>query len=163
MSCGKNSGVTNGGQMSFTQEEAKNIAAQNEQQAEKRLEYLRNELPQTSPVTIPKNASIKDEHKNGYDQVKYTWSDNGYNYEGRWHTHTPGAPEYSQGTWVIERVKPGIGAGKNHRTRIHEYLIKGHGWVSQKEWGEAKAARQKGTETKKQRELLDNGHWNAKK
>lgn len=96
MSCGKNSGVTNGGQMSFSQEEAKNIAAQNENQAEKRLEYLRNELPQTSPVIIPKNASIKDEHKNGYDQVKYTWSENGYNYESKWHTHTTGAPEYSQ-------------------------------------------------------------------
>lgn len=126
------------------------------------VEYLRTKLSQTSPIHIPSTAQIKPEHKkNGYEHVSYKWSDSGYNYESRWHTHVPTAPEYSQDSWVIERIRPGIGAGKNARPRIHEYLIKGQGWVSDELWNDAKSARKRGKETKKQRELLDNGHWNV--
>lgn len=164
MSSGGNSGVTNGIQLSFENQEAQNIAAENEKKVQERLDYLKYELPKTSPMPVPHNATIKSEYKkNGYEHVSYKWSDGEYNYESRWHTHTPGAPEYSQETWVVERIRPGIGAGKNARPRIHEYLIKGQGWVSDALWNKAKGARKKGRENKEQRELLDNGHWNAKK
>lgn len=33
--------------------------------------------------------------------------------------------------------------------------------VSKKEWKRAIAARKKGTATKEQKEMLDNGHWKA--
>ena len=45
-------------------------AKEAEDKAKEREEYLRNELPKTSPLKIPPNAVIKDEKKNGYDQVK---------------------------------------------------------------------------------------------
>ena len=123
-------------------------------------EYLRTKLSQTSPIRIPENAQISAGHKdNGYEQVSYKWSDAGYKYESRWHTHTPNAPEYSQDSWVVERVRPGIGAGKNARPRVHEYKIKGRGWVDDELWDKAKSARKLGKETTEQRELLDNGHW----
>lgn len=125
------------------------------------MEYLRTKLSMFSPIPIPSTAQIKPEHKkNGYEHVSYKWSDSGYNYESRWHTHVPTAPEYSQDSWVVERIRPGIGAGRNARPRVHEYLIKNQGWVSDDLWNDAKSARKRGNETKKQRELLDNGHWN---
>ena len=34
-------------------------------------------------------------------------------------------------------------------------------WVSKKEWKRAIDARKKGTATKEQKEMLDNGHWKA--
>lgn len=126
------------------------------------LEFLKTKLAQSSPIPIPDSAEIDPQHKkNGYEHVSYKWSDSGYNYESRWHTHTPNAPEYSQDTWVVERVRPGIGAGKNARPRAHEYLTKNQGWVSDVLWNRAKDARKQGKETIDQRELLDNGHWNV--
>ncbi len=126
------------------------------------MEYLRTKLSQTSPIHIPHTAEIKHDHKkNGYEQVSYKWSDSGYNYESRWHAHTPNAPEYSRDTWVVERVRPGIGVGKDARPRIHEYLIRNQGWVRDELWNRAKGARKIGNESKEQRELLDNGHWNV--
>jgi hypothetical protein len=162
MASGENSGVTSGNQMSFEQQEAEQIAAENERQAQERSEYLRNELPKTSPIPIPDTATIKEEHKkNGYDQVKYEWTSGEYKYLSRWHTHTPGAPEYSQNTWVVERKIPGIGYGVHHREPVEEVMIGHNRWVTKKEWKRAIAARKKGTATKEQKEMLDNGHWKA--
>lgn len=161
MSSGKFSGTTYGEQISFTQDEAMNIADKNEQAVEERLEYLRKELPQSSPIAIPENASIKDEHKKGYEQVTYRWSKNGYNYESRWHTHTPNAPKYSQKTWVVKRTKPGIPAGPNHRKKEASYLVKDIGWISSDLWENAKKLRAQGKETTESRRILDNGHWKA--
>ena len=50
--------------------------------------------------------------KNGYDQVTFKWSENGYNYEVRWHTRTPGAPAGQGNTWVVSRVTPGTPTGQ---------------------------------------------------
>ncbi len=161
MSSGFNSGVTKGNQLDFENLEAEMMANANELEIKKRLEYLRNELPKSSPIQIPQNAKIKDQVKNGYIQVKYEWTQDGYMYLCRWHTHTPGAPEYSQETWVVERRKPGIGAGKGHRPSVHEVLIGEDMWIDWSIWDEAKKARRYHSETKEQRELLDNGHWKA--
>ena len=128
------------------------------------MEFLRNELTRTSPIKIPDNATIKSQHKrNGYEQVKYEWKSGEYSYSSRWHTHTPNAPKYSKDTWVVERKRPGIGAGKNHRRKIHEVLIGDNKWIDWKIWHDAVMAKQNNSETKKQRELLDNGHWNVGK
>lgn len=126
------------------------------------MEFLRNELTRTSPIKIPDTAKIRSEHKKrGYEQVSYKWSNNGYNYESRWHTHVPTAPEYSQDTWVVTRTLPGIPAGKYHRQKETVYLIKNMGWVSSDLWDEAKKLRKLKKETEASRRILDNGHWNV--
>lgn len=53
-------------------------------------EYIRNILSQSVPIEIPSFAKIKDQKKNGYNQVKYNWRADGYKYEVRCHTRTPG-------------------------------------------------------------------------
>lgn len=124
------------------------------------IEFLRTKLTQTSPIAIPNTAAIKPEHKkNGYDHVSYKWSDSSYNYESRWHTHTPNAPEYSHDSWVVTRTLPGIPAGKNHRQKEVKYLVKGMGWVSSDDWENAKKLRKQNKETTESRRILDNGHW----
>ncbi len=129
----------------------------------KDLEYLKTNLTKTSPIPIPSNAQIKPENKNGYEQVKFKWKEGGYNYESRWHTHTPNAPEYSKDTWVVEKIRPGIGAGRLHRSKIHEVLVGGNQWIDWSLWHDAVLAKQNKSETKKQRELLDHGHWKVGK
>jgi len=124
------------------------------------MEFLRTKLSQTSPIRIPDIVQIKPEHKkNGYDHVSYKWSDSGYNYESRWHTHTPNAPEYSHDSWVVTRTLPGIPAGKNHRQKETKYLVKDMGWVSSDDWENAKKLRRQNKETTESRRILDNGHW----
>ena len=86
---------------------------------------MRTKLSQTSPLHIPHTTQIKPDHKkNGYEHVSYKWSDSGYNYESRWHTHTPNEPEYSHDSWVVTRTLPRIPAGKNHRQKEVKYLVK---------------------------------------
>ncbi len=46
-----------------------------------------------APIEIPSSATVKVQAKNGYDQISFKWTENGQNYEVRWHTKTPGAPE----------------------------------------------------------------------
>lgn len=52
--------------------------------------------PKYSPIHIPKNANMKVEIKNDYEQVKYTWKHGNYFYEARWHTKTKDAPVNGQ-------------------------------------------------------------------
>ena len=154
---GLGNGTSGSPQTTFENTEAEHKAAENEQRL-----YLEVELPKSSPIPIPKEATITETHKKaGYDQVAYKWNDGNYTYTARWHTHTPNAPKYSQNTWVVERVRSGIGAGKNVRPKIHEVYVKNKGWVSWEKWDAAKKARKYGSETKEQRELLDDGHWQA--
>ena len=40
--------------------------------SENHKDYIENTLPKSSPIKIPVFATIKEEKKNGYDQVKYT-------------------------------------------------------------------------------------------
>lgn len=159
---------TNGSpQMNLDQEQSSIKAKKNEKEALKktRKAYDLRTLPDSSPMHIPKNANVIEQQKQGYQQVKYQWRKGQYNYVNRWHQRTPNAPISQGNSWVIERIKPGVGSGPNARPRQHEYLIrgkngKGH-WVSKKRWDQAIAARKRGTATKKQEELLDNGHWTA--
>ncbi len=74
--------------------------------------YIESILPKSSPIKIPSSATIKVEHKNEYDQIKYTWKSGDYYYTSRWHTQTPNAPKEQGNSWVVERKKPGVGYGK---------------------------------------------------
>lgn len=121
--------------------------------------YLARTLPSRSPLKIPTSATIKEEQKNGYTQVKYTWRHGEYTYTSRWHTRTPNAPTHQGNTWVVQRDRAGIGYGKNVRPAIHEIMTGKGKWVPKKEWNAAVYARKHGIATEKQKEMLDNGHW----
>ena len=148
-------------QTSLQQEELKQIAAKNEAAA-KRDSYLRTELSKTAPMKIPSNATIKDEKKQGYDQVKYKWKRGDFTYTARWHTRTPDAPKEQGNSWVVERKRAGIGNGPNARRAERHILVGKNKWVSKKKWYDAIHARKTGTATKEQEELLNNGHWKEK-
>lgn len=122
-------------------------------------EYLKKTLAKRSPLKIPTHATIKAEHKNGYDQVKYTWKRGDYVYTSRWHTRTPNAPVDQGATWVIQRDKPGKGYGPDAHPAQHEIMVGKGKWVSKREWNAAVYARKHGTATLKQKEMLDHGHW----
>jgi len=157
---GSDSGQANGTlgtQTSLEQGVLEQVSSENERLLHD--EYLKNILPNSSPLRIPRNAKITEEKKTGYSQVKYQWNRGEYEYIGRWHTKTPGAPINQGDSWVIERRKPGIGYGPNARKAIREVLVGKYKWVSKAEWNNAIHARKTGTITKKQREMLDNGHW----
>ncbi len=123
------------------------------------IQEITPELAKKSPLKVPKSASAKPKYMNSYDQVIYTWKRGKYNYTSRWHTQTPNAPKYQGPSWVVERKIPGIGFGKNARPPVHEVLVGKNKWISHDEWQKAITATKKGTATKKQREILDNGHW----
>ena len=107
-----------------------------------------------SPIEIPKNATITPQQKNGYYQIKHNWTADGYKYEARWHTQTPNAPQSQGNTWVITRITPGEpGTPKE----VHYYTSSG--WISQIQWDEAIKARNAGTATTEQLDLLASGHW----
>ena len=162
---GQANGTTGSPQTTLEQQTLKQKTAENEAEA-KRENYLRNELVKSSPLKIPSTAQITDQKKNGYDQVKYNWERDGYKYQSRWHTRTPGAPEDQGDTWVVEKKKPGIGNGPNPRPAEH-YILVGkskagnYKWVDKKKWDAAIRARKNGTATKEQKEMLDYGHWKA--
>lgn len=125
-------------------------------------DYISKELSKGSPIKIPYNAVFKEEKKNGYDQVKYTWKKGDYSYTSRWHTRTPNAPKEQGNSWVVERKKAGIGYGNDARPKVEEVLVGRNKWISKQEWKDAIIARKKGTLTQKQKEWLDNGHWKDK-
>lgn len=45
------------------------------------------------------------------DQISFKWTENGQNYEVRWHTKTPGTPGGQGNIWVVSRVTPGTPTG----------------------------------------------------
>lgn len=145
---------TPGTQQSLEQEELKTITSNNENSVA---------LRERSPISIPSSATEKTERKNGYDQIKYTWKHGEYTYISRWHTKTPNAPQSQGNSWVVERKKSGVGYGKNARPKQEEVLVGKNKWVPKQKWQEAIRARNNGTATKEQKEMLDNGHWKDSK
>lgn len=157
---GQAHGTSGSPQTTFQQHSLKQKSAENEEKA-KRDNYLRNRLSKSSPLKIPKSARILDQKKTGYNQVKYTWKRGKYTYVARWHSRTPRAPRNQGNTWVVERIRPGKGFGSNPRKRQDAILVGKYKWVSKKTWQDAINAQKAGKATKKQRELLKNGHWKA--
>ena len=116
-----------------------------------------SELSKQSPIEIPSSATVKVQAKNGYNQIAFKWAENGQNYEVRWHTKTPGAPEGQGNTWVISRVTPGSPTGQV-RT---EHILVGDMWIPRYQWQEAINAYRNGKATAGQLQLLKDGHWKA--
>ena len=164
MSSGSNSHESSGKHETLTRLLSAIKAAANEERV--RELYIRNVLSQSAPIEIPSFAKIKDQKKNGYNQVKYTWRADGYKYEVRWHTRPPGAPITEGNTWQVRRHKPGVGFGNNARPPVDEVLVKsatGKKWVPFEMWQASIDAKTANRLTKEQRRLLDNGHWSDKK
>ncbi len=164
---GSSSGLahgTAGTQTTLEQSELKEKVSENEMRAKEA--YLRDTLPQSAPMSIPNNATIKTEQKTGYEQVKYTWKSGDFEYISRWHTRTPNAPTDQTESWVVERIRHGVGAGSGARRKTHDILVGktesgNYKWVSMSEWRKAIYARKNGTATQQQKEMLDNGHWKS--
>ena len=116
-----------------------------------------SDLSKQAPIEIPSNATVKVQAKNGYDQITFKWTENGQNYEVRWHTKTPGAPEGQGNTWVVSRVTPGTPTGQV-RT---EHILVGDTWIPRYQWQDAINAYRNGTATTEQLQLLKDGHWQA--
>jgi len=115
-------------------------------------------LVKSSPLEIPSTAKVIRQAKTGYDQIKYTWSDDVYKYEARWHTRTPGAPKDQGNTWVITRTTPGKVTG---HLKVQHVMTGENEWTTMNEWQKAIRARQNGVTTPEQQSLLDCGHWPA--
>lgn len=49
-------------------------------------------LKEKAPLKTEGDVNINIRVKNGYDDIQYKWSSQGYDYEMRWHTATPNAP-----------------------------------------------------------------------
>lgn len=112
-----------------------------------------------SPVNIPEKTKVIAQSKNGYQQIKYKWNDGNYNYEARWHTETPGAVQYDRGTtWVVTKTTPGNANGVQ---KVVEVKV-GDSWVNESVWNQAVKANQSGTATEAQKQILQNGHYQAK-
>ena len=167
---GSNSGQAKGTkespQITFEQMEYAKRVEEAENNERLRQHYLKAELPKTSPINVPESAVVKEEQKQGYKQVKYSWEKDGYRYLSRWHSRTPNAPENQGDSWVVERKTPGIGYGPNARNAKTEILVgKTSGgkniWIDKKIWDAAIYARKHGICTKEQEEILKHGHWEA--
>ena len=128
------------------------------------MAHIADSLSQSSPIKIPANAKVIPQIKqNGpYYHIKYIWdADDGFEYTCRWHTRTGGAPLEQGDSWVVERVKHGIGFGENAHKATKQVYVKNKGWVDAEVWEAARKARKTGTSTQKQKELLNDGHWNT--
>ena len=115
------------------------------------------ELSKQAPIEIPSSATVKIQIKNGYEQISFRWAENGQNYEVRWHTKTPSAPEGQGNTWVVSRVTLGTPTGQV-RT---EHILVGDTWIPRYQWQDAINAYRNGIATQEQLQLLKDGHWQA--
>lgn len=84
-----------------------------------------SDLAKCASIEIPSDATVKIQPKNGYDQITFKWLENGYNYEVRWHTKTPGAPAGKGNSWVVARVTPGTPLVQ---VRV-EHILVGDKWI----------------------------------
>ena len=109
-----------------------------------------------SPISIPENAKIKVWSKPYYEQIRYTWEQDGYKYSSRWHTNTPNAPKgpgFPRRTWVVTRQL--IGSGKNKGV----FVKVGNEWIPGVKWDMAVKARKRNIATIQQLRMLKDGHW----
>lgn len=136
-------------------------ARSNKNESEKHVKNHPFSDPKHSPIKVPKNAIVKKQSKNSYEQIKDIWSTTKYRYESRWHTKTPNASDNKQ-SWVVTRTAKGKGYGKNVISKRIEVLV-GKRWVSWSKWQEAISAKKNGTASKKQLNMLNKGHFTAKR
>lgn len=83
---------------------------------------------QTAPWLIPPDAQQQLQIKHGYHQVKYTWRQDGWCYEARWHERIPTAKLITWPSWRLDRIRPGIGYGPHAQPRLAETRV-GNCWL----------------------------------
>lgn len=86
-------------------------------------------LAQKCPIMIPNRAHVQHDQKSGYQQIEYNWNDDGWNYTARWHSVLPGAKIITYPSWQVERVRPGLGYGKDHHPRLQQTLSSDGQWI----------------------------------
>ncbi len=127
----------------------------NEKKEPKEYNYvIKNVLPKTAPILIPKTVKIKDKN-NKYHHIFYIFERFGAKYEARWHPRTPNSPKKETYSWGVEK-----------RTSVpnksHKVLIKSKNrkkWIDNSIKQEAIANRNK----HQSRLILNNIHWKEKK
>ena len=116
-----------------------------------------------SPINIPPGATYKEQQKDGYKQVTFKFERDGVKYESRWHEKTPSSPRYMKKSWQVEKIVKGQGHGSNPRQKVRYHLLKGKNgkkkWISHENYQKCIRAKNNGTLTQKQKEVLDNAHW----
>lgn len=128
-------------------------------------------LKDKAPLQTEAEVSINPREKDGYDDIQYKWSEEGFDYEMRWHTATPNAPEGTPPNWRVDRSKKGFPGGKDPVTReklqgypaVKEVLVWPESgnpyYVSKDAWEAAGRAYRKGTATQEQLDMLKIGHY----
>lgn len=114
-------------------------------------------LRRQSPWPIPTNATVEHEHKRGYQQVKYSWLQDGWRYTARFHTPLPTATLITTASWQLTRVRPGKGFGPDHAPRLEQTQVGDH-WVPTSVVRYAARQYNLGQATAKQVKLLQMSH-----
>lgn len=85
-------------------------------------------------------------------------SADGYKFEARWHTRTRGSPVEQGDLWVIDRTRLGTASGQQKV----QHILTGDGeWTTMSDWQATVKARQNGTATTAQQQLLDTHRYNC--
>lgn len=120
-----------------------------------------DDLRANSPWVIPADADVERQHKDGYDQVKYSWSTDGWRYTVRYHTQLPTATLITYPSWQMTRVHPGKGFGADHAARVDQTRLLGK-WVPTRMVRYAALQYQKGQATAQQINMLKQSHRQGK-
>lgn len=86
-------------------------------------------LAQTAPWPIPMGAKITQQQKVGYQQIAFSWREQGWLYEARWHSRMPKARIVKYDSWVLTRIRPGVGFGAGARPKLEGVFASGH-WLA---------------------------------
>ena len=120
------------------------------------------DIANKSPIKIPDESYYKKQLKKGYQQIKFNYSKEGYDFEVRWHTQTPNAPKGTGSTYQVIRKKKGFGYGKNATKKSIDHLIKypsgKNKWVNDKKYQDALRNNKKGKATIEEKEIIKYGH-----
>ena len=97
-----------------------------------------------------------------YTQIKIKYTKGDIDYESRWHTQTPNAPKKTGSTYQVTRRIKGKGYGKDASKKVLDHMIKYPSgkikWISHKTYQDALRNVKNGKGTKKEKEIIKNGH-----
>ncbi|MFH7012321.1 hypothetical protein ACHRV5_10640 [Flavobacterium sp. FlaQc-52] len=115
-------------------------------------------IKKLSPIEIPSFTRIFPKEKNGYLQVEFRYTENGYKWEVRAHTEIPNSPGVGNGqVWVIKReiISDGTFAP-------YQEFLSGDDWIRGYIWYDLISKQKSGIITDGEKLILKNGHFKAK-
>lgn len=111
-----------------------------------------------SPIEIPNFARVFPNQKNGYLQVEFRYSENGFRWEVRAHTEIPNSPGVGNGqVWVIKREIISDGTFDTYQEFLSD-----NNWVRGYIWYDLIRKQKAGIITESEKLILKNGHFKAK-